>query len=164
MNEPRWLKRIWLDAIHFQQLQRFGGLYGIRDANAIDAALARPQHRWTYEPGVDLADLAAASGYGLIRNHGYPDGNKRMGFVVLAVFLDLNGWELIAPEPEVVVAIVAEFHYSRIRGAIRGRPEPPDVQGIGSSPHRRPAWHQCIPRIDRPRRASRWANAQHRAA
>ncbi len=107
MNEPLWLKRIWLDAIHFQQLQRFGGLYGTRDTNAIDAALARPQHRWAYEPGIDLADLAAAYGYGLIRNHGYTDGNKRIGFVALAVFPDLNGWELIAPEAEVVTTIVA---------------------------------------------------------
>jgi death-on-curing protein len=107
MNEPRWLKRIWLDAIHFQQMQRFGGLYGTRDTNAIDAALARPQHRWAYEPDVDRADLAAAYGYGLIRNHGYTDGNKRIGFVALAVFLDLNGWEVIAPEPKVVTTIVA---------------------------------------------------------
>jgi death on curing protein len=69
--------------------------------------LARLHHRWAYEPGVDLADLAAAYGYGLIRNHGYIDGNKRIGFVALAVFLDLNGWEVIAPEPDVVTTIVA---------------------------------------------------------
>jgi death-on-curing protein len=106
VNEPRWLKRGWVDALHFQQLKRFGGLYGIRDEGAIESALARARNRWEYAPERDLAALAAAYGYGLVRSHGYSDGNKRIGFVAMAVFLDLNGWSLEAPEPEVVRIMV----------------------------------------------------------
>lgn len=107
MNEPIWLQRVWVDAIHFQQLQRFGGLYGVRDDNVIESALARPRNLWAYDDVTDVATLAAAYGYGLTRGHGYVDGNKRIGFVAMAVFLDLNGWSLQAPEPEVVQVMLA---------------------------------------------------------
>jgi death-on-curing protein len=107
LTEPLWLKRAWVDAIHFQQLQRFGGLYGVRDDGAIDSALARPRNHWGYQQQTDLATLAAAYGYGLTRGHGYLDGNKRIGFVAMAVFLDLNGWSLDASEPEVVRTMLA---------------------------------------------------------
>jgi death-on-curing protein len=106
VSEPVWLKRVWVDAIHFQQLQRFGGMYGVRDEGAIDSALARPRNQWTYQDRADLAALAAAYGYGLARSHGYLDGDKRTGFVAMAIFLDLNGWTLDAPEPEVVRIMV----------------------------------------------------------
>ena len=107
MSEPIWLKRVWVDAIHFQQLQRFGGLYGVRDEGVIDSALARARNQWAYQDQADLAALAAAYGYGLARGHGYPDGNKRVAFVAMAVFLEINGWNLEAPESEVVRVMVA---------------------------------------------------------
>ncbi len=107
MSEPIWLKRVWVDAIHFQQLQRFGGLYGVRDEGVIESALARPRNRWVYDNVTDIATLAAAYGFGLARGHGYVDGNKRVGFVAMAVFLDLHGWSLEAPEPEVVRVMLA---------------------------------------------------------
>lgn len=107
MNGPIWLQRVWVDAIHFQQLQRFGGLHGVRDGNVIESALARPRNLWAYDGVTDLATLAAAYGYGLTRGHGYIDGNKRVGFVAMAIFLDINGWSLQAPEPEVVQAMLA---------------------------------------------------------
>ena len=107
MTEPLGLKRVWVDAIHFQQLLRFGGLYGVRDDGVIDSALARPLNRWAHENQSDLAALAAAYGYGLTRGHGYLDGNKRVGFVAMAIFLDLNGWSVEAPEPDVVQVMVA---------------------------------------------------------
>lgn len=102
MNEPLWLRREWVDALHFRQLQRFGGLHGVRDSGAIESALARPRNRWEYTGERDLATLATAYGFGLTRCHGYSDGNKRIGFMAMAVFLDLNGFTLEAPEPEVV--------------------------------------------------------------
>lgn len=102
MTEPLWLKRTWVDALHFEQIERFGGLHGIRDDGVIDSALARPRHQWLYDDVRELAILAAAYGFGLTRNHGYVDGNKRIGFMASAVFLDLNGWTLQAPEAEVV--------------------------------------------------------------
>jgi death-on-curing protein len=101
-REPPWLRRQWVDALHFQQLKRFGGLYGIRDEGAIESALARARNQWEYAEERDVAALAAAYGFGLTRSHGYSDGNKRVGFVAMAVFLELNGLELDAPEPEVV--------------------------------------------------------------
>ena len=107
MIEPTWLRRAWQDALHFQQLKRFGGLYGIRDEGAIESALERPRNRWVYEESSDLIDLAATLGWGLCRGHGYTDGNKRIGFMAMAVFLDLNGLELEASQPEVVLAMTA---------------------------------------------------------
>jgi death on curing protein len=107
MSEPIWLKRVWVDAIHFQQLQRFGGRFGVRDEGAIESALARPHKQWAYDGVTDIATLAAAYGFGLTRRHGYMDGNKRIGFVAMAVFLDINGRSLEAPEPEAVRAMLA---------------------------------------------------------
>lgn len=107
MTEPHWLQRSWVDALHFQQLARFGGLYGVRDDGAIESALARARNRWEYGEERDIARLAAGYGYGLTRNHGYSDGNKRIGFVAMAVFLDINGWSLEAAEPDVVRVMLA---------------------------------------------------------
>lgn len=106
MKEPLWLRRDWLDALHFQQLKRFGGLYGIRDEGAIESALGRPVNQWAYGQAEDVAALAAAYGFGLCRGHGYSDGNKRIAFMAMAVFLDVNDWALEAPEPEVVVTML----------------------------------------------------------
>ena len=64
---------------------------GTRDENALESALARPRQRFAYEPDTDLAALAAPYAYGLARDHPYNDGNKRVAFVVMAVFLGLNG-------------------------------------------------------------------------
>ncbi len=107
MGEPIWLRRRETDAIHFDQLRQHGGMPGVRDENALESALARPRNRWAYQPDSDLAALAAAYGYGLATNHGYNDGNKRVAFMAMYVFLGLNGWELDAPEPEVVEVILA---------------------------------------------------------
>ena len=107
MTEPLWLERRWVDALHFQQLARFGGLHGVRDDGAIDSALARARNRWEYGGERDLARLGASYAYGLARNHGYSDGNKRIAFVAMAVFLDLNGLELVADEVEVVRVVIA---------------------------------------------------------
>ena len=88
--------------MHYDQLQQHGGLFGIKDENALESALARPRHRWTYEPASDLCTLAAAYGYGLATNHGYSDGNKRIVFMAMYTFLGLNDWEIVAAETEVV--------------------------------------------------------------
>ena len=99
-REPRWLRRLAIDEAHFQQIRAHGGSYGIRDESALEAALARPQHRWAYAPGVRLSELAAAYAFGLLMNHPYVDGNKRIALVVLVAFLDLNGVELTATNTE----------------------------------------------------------------
>lgn len=107
MEEPVWLRRRDTDAIHFDQLRQHGGSPGVRDENALESALARPRNRWSYQPDSDLAALAAAYGYGLAANHGYQDGNKRVAFMAMYVFLGLNGWEIDAPESEVVQLMLA---------------------------------------------------------
>ena len=107
MDEPIWLRRRDCDAMHLDQLREHGGVFGTRDENALESALARPRNKWSYEPTTSLAALAAAYGYGLAANHGYNDGNKRIAFVAMYTFLGLNGWDLEAPEPEVVEMMLA---------------------------------------------------------
>jgi death on curing protein len=103
---PRWLSRVVVDAIHNDQLLEHGGLAGVRDENALESALARPQQKLHYADNVDLATLAAAYGFGLVRNHPYRDGNKRIGFLAIVTFLGTNGDELQATDAEVVAEIV----------------------------------------------------------
>lgn len=107
MTEPVWLDPRWVNALHFQQLARFGGLHGVRDLGAIHSALSRARNQWEYGEGCDLARLGAAYAFGLARNHGYNDGNKRIAFVAMAVFLELNGLELVADEMDVVRVFLA---------------------------------------------------------
>ena len=106
-SEPRWVSRLVLDAVHFDQLREHGGLLGVREEDTLEAVLARPQQRWHYEPSSDLATLAAAYGWGLVTSHPYRDGNKRIAFLAMAVFLGLNGHEIEAPQEEVVATMVA---------------------------------------------------------
>lgn len=107
MEEPLWVERIVVDAVHFDQLREHGGLQGIRDENALESALARARNKWAYEAERDPAVLAAAYGYGIATNHPYQDGNKRIAFLTMVIFLGLNGWDLDVPEPEVVATILA---------------------------------------------------------
>jgi death-on-curing protein len=72
----------------------------------LKSALARPQRTWEYDKDADLAALAAEYGFGLAKSHPFADGNKRIAFVATNVFLLINGYEIDAPEPEVVNAMV----------------------------------------------------------
>jgi len=93
MTDWRWVGTDVVLAIHDRQLAEHGGLDGIRDAGAIESALARPQNLVAYgDP--DAADLAAAYAFGLAKNHGFADGNKRTAWVVARLFLADNGHRL----------------------------------------------------------------------
>ncbi len=105
-KEPRWVDRLVVDAVHLDLVREHGGLQGTRDEDALEAALARPHQRWTYGDKPDLACLAAAYAFGLARNHPYYDGNKRIAFVTMAVFLELNGRRIQATEEEVVAVML----------------------------------------------------------
>ena len=105
--EPHWLGRLAIDEAHFRQIREHGGAYGLRDEAALESALARPLQRWRYAPESRLAYLAAAYGFGLVRNHAYVDGNKRIGLVAIVAFLDLNGAELTASEADALATIMA---------------------------------------------------------
>ena len=104
---PQW---VWLDpavvrAAHDEQLAEHGGPSGIRDPNLLASALGRPQQLANYgEP--DVADLAAAYGFGIARNHPFIDGNKRTAFVAIELFLWMNGHELTASDGECVMKML----------------------------------------------------------
>lgn len=102
----RWLTEKVIVAIHDEQIAEHGGGRGVRDHGLLLSALARPQHLLQYA-APDVFDLAAAYAFGIVNNHPFIDGNKRTGFLAAYVFLDINGWELTAPEPEVVAAVLA---------------------------------------------------------
>jgi death-on-curing protein len=96
-----------VDAIHSDQLREHGGLPGVRDENVLESALARLQQKWHYADVTDVSALAAAYAFGLVKNHPYRDGNRRIGFLAMATFLGLNGHELDATDAEVVAEIMA---------------------------------------------------------
>ena len=106
-REPVWLSRIVVDAVHTSQLREHGGLAGVRDENALESALARPRHKWLYDNSADLATLAAAYSFALVRNHPYWDGNKRLGLLAMVTFLGLNGYDLDARDPDVLTLMLA---------------------------------------------------------
>ena len=105
--EPIWLTRRIVDALHREVIREYGGSPELRDDGSIDSALARPVNLRHYGTGTDLSALGAAYAWGLLKNHGYRDGNKRVGAAAMAVFLMLNGLELQAPEPELVASMLA---------------------------------------------------------
>ena len=96
LTEPKWLTRQSIDVAHELLIDEHGGSHGVRDELLIESALARPRNRFAYAgPDCDLADLAAAYGYGLVKNHGYIDGNKRIALAALLLFLRRNGHRLL---------------------------------------------------------------------
>ena len=104
---PTW---VWLDpalihAVHEEQLAEHGGGTGLRDANLLGSALGRPE-QLAYYGTPDVADLAAAYGYGISRNHSFVDGNKRTAFVATELFLALNGCDLLATDVECVMTML----------------------------------------------------------
>jgi len=107
MQEPVWVPRRVIEIAHVDQNREHGGLPGLRDANLLEAVLARPQQKFASDPDADLALLAAAYGYGIAASHPFNDGNRRSALIAMVVFLDLNGHALTASEIEVVPIILA---------------------------------------------------------
>jgi death-on-curing protein len=97
--EPKWVTYEQIVAIHSRQLRRFGGAPGLRDEGMLRSALERSANKWHYEQA-DLPVLAAAYAFGLAKNHAFVDGNKRIAFMAMMVFLRKNGITF-APEPAV---------------------------------------------------------------
>lgn len=101
-----WIEESVVLAVHEAQLAEHGGPTGIRDAGLLASALARPRNQAAYgQP--DAADLAAAYGFGIARNHPFVDGNKRTAFVCTELFLMLNGRQLTADNPGCVTTMLA---------------------------------------------------------
>lgn len=105
MTRPVWIEEAVVLALHEEHLAEHGGAVGIRDGGLLQSALARPQHLAAYGKP-DMAALAAAYGYGIVRNYPFIDGNKRTAFTVTELFLVLNGYGLMADDPECVVTML----------------------------------------------------------
>jgi death-on-curing protein len=105
MKDWVWLQREVIIAVHEMQLAEHGGLTGARDAGLMDSALSRASNLAAYGTP-DAAALAAAYGWGLSRNHPFNDGNKRTGFVAAELFLNLNGYELVADDASCVITML----------------------------------------------------------
>ncbi|MFH1343083.1 MAG: type II toxin-antitoxin system death-on-curing family toxin [Pseudomonadota bacterium] len=103
-NEPLWITYEQAIAIHSRQLRRFGGAPGLRDEGMLRSGLERPINKWRYEQS-DLAELAAAYAFGLAKNHAFIDGNKRIAFMAMRVFLLKNG-VVFSPDPAHATAII----------------------------------------------------------
>lgn len=106
MTEPRWLDLYVVLDFHTEQLALFGGPDGIRDLGLLESALTRPQNKFAYGE-TNLAALAAAYGFGIARNHPFIDGNKRTALASLIVFLNLNKFDLDAPQEAATAIILA---------------------------------------------------------
>jgi death-on-curing protein len=104
MSEPIWLDVDEVIDMHAEQLAIFGGPEGVRDRGLLGSAILRPVNQWHYGQ-TDMAALAAAYAYGLARNHAFVDGNKRIAFHAMMVFLRLNGIAF-APDPAHATAII----------------------------------------------------------
>jgi len=108
-EEPDWLTYEQVLAIHARQLRRYGGAPGLRDEGILRSALERPVNKWQYEQA-DLAMLAAAYAFGLAKNHAFVDGNKRVAFITMVVFLRKNGVRFApdqAQSTKIILALAA---------------------------------------------------------
>jgi death-on-curing protein len=101
-----WIEETVALALHERMLVLHGGAGGVRDPGLLRSALARPRQRDAYGEDTDLARLAAAYTFGIVRNHPFVDGNKRTGFVAGVLFLELNGARFAASEEAAADAVI----------------------------------------------------------
>jgi death-on-curing protein len=123
-----------VEAVQLDLIREHGGRLGVRDEQGLESALARPRQWHASAPATDLAGLAAVYGHGLTTKLTFNDGNRRIAFVTMTVFLGLNGQSIEAPEPEVVTIMLglsageideedlAAWLRSRLRRVTAGEP------------------------------------------
>ncbi len=102
----KWLSEHAVRQLHKRAIDQYGGLEPIATYDEkLEAALSRPQQLAHYNPEVVLSELAASYGFGLIKNHCFSDGNKRIAFYAVFIFLQINGYELRAAEVDAAQTI-----------------------------------------------------------
>ena len=106
MTEPVWIEERDALALHDRLLALHGGAAGVRDTALLQSALARPRQVAAYARTPGIIDMAAAYTAGIVRNHPFIDGNKRTGFVVGVLFLELNGYRFTASEEDAAQAVL----------------------------------------------------------
>lgn len=104
---PVWIEAAEVLALHDRLLALHGGPAGLRDDGLLKSALARPRQLAAYGEAADIIQMAAAYTAGIVGNHPFVDGNKRTGFVIGVLFLELNGHRFIAPEADAARAVIA---------------------------------------------------------
>lgn len=107
MKQPTWLEVDEVRVIQGEVIAESGGAAGILSEGDLESTLAKPRNLYLYDPEATLYDLAAAYGYGLVKNHCFVDGNKRIGLIAVYVFLAVNGVELEASEAEAAAFFLA---------------------------------------------------------
>jgi death-on-curing protein len=107
MREPVWIDERDALALHDRLLALDGGAPGLRDLGLLQSALARPQQLHAYGNNPDVIDMAAAYITGIVRNHPFVDGNKRTGFLLGVLFLELHGYRFTATEESAAQAILS---------------------------------------------------------
>lgn len=108
MGDPIWLSVELIEAIHERQLVEHGGGSGVRDHGLLEPALARPQQLYSYGgEQIDVIALAASYAFGLSRNHPFIDGNKRTAAVACELFLELNGYQLVADDSDLYPVFIS---------------------------------------------------------
>ncbi|MFT3906382.1 MAG: type II toxin-antitoxin system death-on-curing family toxin [Steroidobacteraceae bacterium] len=105
MKEPVWIDDELVLAIHDRQLAEHGGAEGVRDVSLPQSALGRPPNHLHYQR-TDIIELVAIYTAGIVQNHPFLDGNKRTGFVVGVLFLELNGYRFTASEEAAAQAVL----------------------------------------------------------
>ena len=101
-----WIGKDVVLAIHEAQIAEHGGALGIRDTSLLESALARPQNAASYSRA-EVPELAALYALGIIKNHPFVDGNKRVGAVLLETFLMLHGYELTTQDAALLQTVTA---------------------------------------------------------
>ena len=107
MTAPIWIEAPEAVALHERLLAIDGGAAGVRDQALLESALARPRQRVAYAERASIVSLAAAFTFGVVKNHPFVDGDKRTGFVVGVLFLELNGFRFVASEAAAAAAVIA---------------------------------------------------------
>jgi death-on-curing protein len=115
MNEPVWVLKSVVLKIHDAQIAEHGGSSGLRDEGLLESALHQPQNLFSYG-NPSLFELATAYAERIAKNHPFIDGNKRTAYVVMVLFLKLNGYELTASKEDRVIKFV-ELASSNITAA-----------------------------------------------
>jgi death on curing protein len=106
-KEPLWIEERDVLAIHDRLLALHGGAIGLRDRGLLESALARPRQRHAYADTPEIVEMAALYTAGIVRNHPFIDGNKRTGFVIGVLFLELHGFDFTASEADATQAVMA---------------------------------------------------------
>jgi death-on-curing protein len=105
-KEPLWIEERDALAIHDRLLALHGGGTGLRDRGLLQSALARPRQHHAYAKTANIIEMAAVYTAGIVRNHPFVDGNKRTGFVIGVLFLELHGFDFKASEEDAAHAVM----------------------------------------------------------